>query len=74
MTGKRLYETPFASFIRTALHALHGRMPITVCLEHVEAGDEVLHAGGDYSICDRCGASITSKTGVAVRERDETPS
>jgi hypothetical protein len=66
---KQLHETPFASLVRRVLNALHGRMPITVCSECVQTTDEVLHAGGDFSICDRCNKSITSKTGVAVRSK-----
>jgi NAD-dependent SIR2 family protein deacetylase len=61
------HQTSFASLVRGFLHALHGRMPVMVCNGCVRPTDEALSASGDFSLCDRCGASITSKTGVAVR-------
>ena len=63
------HQTPLASFVRSLVHALAPRMPICVCIGCVLPGDEVMQTAGDYSLCDRCRASITSKTGVAVRGR-----
>lgn len=61
-------QGPFASFVRAFAHALHGTMPICVCKTCVRETDEVVGESGDFSLCDRCHASITSKDGAAVRE------
>jgi len=47
-------------------------MPILVCKTCVRDGDEVIDEAGDFALCDRCGESITRKTGVGVRRKAET--
>lgn len=66
---KKLYETPLGSFVRSILHAIHPGMPILVCKTCVREDDEIIGEAGDFSVCDRCTASVTSKTGVGVRKR-----
>ena len=66
---KPVHKTAFASFVRSLIHAIAPSMPICVCMSCVLPTDEVIATAGDYSLCDRCRASITSKTGLAVRLR-----
>jgi hypothetical protein len=63
------HKTAAASFVRSLLHILSPSMPICVCMTCVLPTDEVIATAGDFSLCDRCRASITSKTGLAVRLR-----
>jgi hypothetical protein len=63
------HQTPLGSFVRSLLHAFEPRMPILVCKPCLRDDDEVVGEAGDLSLCDRCMASITSKTGLAVRRR-----
>jgi hypothetical protein len=57
--------------MRSLLNALHARMPLLVCRDKCErSDDERVGESGDFAICDRCGASITSKTGIAVRKKE----
>lgn len=68
--ARAAHSTPIASFVRSVLHAVSARMPILVCVGCVAPTDEVLEVPcGDYAICDRCQASITSTMGVCVRGR-----
>lgn len=41
--------------------------PTLLCKRCVRLTDRVVGKAGDFSLCNRCHASITSKTGVAVR-------
>jgi hypothetical protein len=67
---KKLYETPIGSFLRSLLHAIHPGMPILVCMSCIREGDEIVGEAGDFSVCDRCTRSITSKTGLSVKRRE----
>lgn len=40
---------------------------IMVCEACLKPEDRIVGESGDFSICDRCHASITSRTGVAIR-------
>jgi len=64
---KKLYETPIGSFVRMFLHGFNPRMPILVCKPCLLHDDEVLCPAGDFSVCDRCKESITSKTGFTIQ-------
>jgi hypothetical protein len=63
------HRTVAASLLRQLIHAFAPRMPICVCAACVLPTDEIVATAGDFSLCDRCRASITSATGVAVRAR-----
>lgn len=43
--------------------------PIVVCKFCIRPSDEEVGLAGDYGACERCQVSVTSKTGVTVRER-----
>jgi hypothetical protein len=43
--------------------------PIVVCKVCVHPSDEEVGLAGDFGLCERCQVSVTSKTGVTVRER-----
>ena len=43
--------------------------PIVVCKSCVHPSDEEVGVAGDFGLCSRCQESVTSKTGVTVRER-----
>lgn len=45
---------------------LVGRTTICVCIACTRPADEVVDTAGDFSLCDRCGASITRETGRSV--------
>jgi hypothetical protein len=67
---KKLYQTPIGSFVRSFLHWLSPSMPILVCSGcYNRTTDEPVGPAGDFSVCDRCKASITMKTGLAVRRK-----
>ena len=48
------------------LDALHGGTEC-VCNRCLRATDTVRGNAGDFSVCSRCRASITSRTGKAIR-------
>jgi hypothetical protein len=56
----------FASAIRVAVLILRGGRPVCVCSACQRDDDDVIGKAGDFSLCERCKASITSKTGVTV--------
>lgn len=43
--------------------------PIVLCKPCLHPSDEEVGVAGDFGVCDRCQASVTSKTGITVRER-----
>jgi hypothetical protein len=47
------------------LNAIHGIA--LVCPDCLRATDNVRGPAGDFSLCERCGASITSVTGKTIR-------
>jgi len=58
------------SLLETLLRSLVDLVtPELVCDQCRRPHDEVVGRAGDFSLCSRCHASITSKTGVAVRRR-----
>jgi hypothetical protein len=67
--GGEVHKTPFASFVRSMMNLLSPRFPVCVCFSCVRPTDEVVATAGDFSLCDRCRASITSESGLAVRMR-----
>jgi hypothetical protein len=42
--------------------------PIVICKPCLRPFDEPVGVSGDFGCCDRCQASVTSKTGLTVRE------
>ena len=67
---KKLHQTPLGSFVRSLLHRISPSMPINVCLPcYNKITDVPIGPAGDFSVCDRCTESITSKTGLAVRSK-----
>jgi len=57
-----------SDLLETVVRALLAQVwPICVCRSCVHASDKMLGPAGDFSICERCQASITSKTGCTVR-------
>lgn len=64
---KKPHQTLLASFVRSVLHALQPRMPLTVCLDCVRVTDELLHEHMDGdSVCDRCRASVKETLAIRV--------
>ncbi len=59
--------------ISALLHALAGRAPLCVCRACVRPKDELAGPAGDYALCHRCGASITSRDGVSVFSFEKEP-
>jgi len=41
-------------------------MPVCVCKRCVRPTDKIVGPAGDFSVCERCSKSITSRDGVSV--------
>jgi len=59
--------------LRSALEELLGNLtrgfPIVICKPCLCPYDEPVGVAGDFGACSRCQTSVTSKTGITVRER-----
>ena len=49
--------------------SLQRGFPIAICKLCLRPSDELVGVPGDYGVCERCQESVTSKTGITVRER-----
>ncbi len=58
-----------ASYVVEKTDEMLLKLPDTVCKDCVKPDEAILAPAGDYALCERCRASINSKTGVIVRRK-----